>query len=63
MLSEISQMARDKCHMISLICGIWKIKETSYINKPNLTKAKMYIWKKSGRYQRGNREKGKLGKG
>ena len=28
MLSEISEAEKDKCHMISLICGIYKTKQT-----------------------------------
>ena len=33
MLSEMSE--KDKYCMLSLICGIWKIKQTSEYNKTN----------------------------
>ena len=32
MLSEISQTEKDKYYMISLICEIWKIQQTSEYN-------------------------------
>ena len=28
LLSEISQTGKDKCDMLSLICSIWKTKQT-----------------------------------
>ena len=33
MLSEINQTKKDKYHIISLICGIENIKQTSEYNK------------------------------
>ena len=33
MLSEITQAEKDKCCMISLLCGIKKIQQTSDYNK------------------------------
>ena len=30
MLSEINQMEKDKYHMISLVCGILKVKQTTH---------------------------------
>ena len=32
-LSEVSQKQKDKSHMISFICGIWKIQQASEYNK------------------------------
>ena len=37
MLSEISQTYKDKYCMISLICGIYKIQQTSEYNKKKQT--------------------------
>ena len=42
MLSEISQTEKDKYHMISLICVILKIQQTSEYNKKE---ADSQIWK------------------
>ena len=38
MLSEISQMEKDKYHMISLICGICKTNKINEQTKSNKTK-------------------------
>ena len=32
-LSGISQTEKDKCYMLSIICGFYKIKKTSEYNK------------------------------
>ena len=46
MRSEISQTERDKYHMISIICGIWKKKLT---NKTKIQRS----WEQISGYQRG----------
>ena len=49
MLSEVSQTEKDKYYMMSLICGIWKIQQTS---EYNLREADSQIEQTSG-YQWG----------
>ena len=59
MLSEISQVEKDKYHMISLICEIYQTKQTNKQNNKTHTYSKWI-----GGYQRGREMRvGKKGKG
>ena len=51
MLSEISQTEKDKYCMISLTCGIQKIKQTSEYNKTetDLQRTSGYQWGEGSR--------------
>ena len=50
MVSEINHTEKDKYHMISLICEIWKRKQ---MTKPSKTEIDSQIQTKTGSGQRG----------
>ena len=61
MLSEVSQTEKDKCHMISLIYGIWfflkkDINELIYKTDTDLQISKTNVWSP----QRGHGEEGQI---
>ena len=53
MLSEISQLEKDKYHRISLICGILETKQAKGKNEREKARNRLYYREQSGDYQRG----------
>ena len=51
-LREISQTEKDKYHMISLICGIFKEPTNELIYKTELQMSKINLWLPGGKGER-----------
>ena len=58
LLSEVSQKEKDKCHMISLTCGIQKMLQVNlFIIQKHIQTQKTNLWLTNGK----GRERDKLG--